>query len=173
MGASDSVGLLGLATLTYTWGIGDFALEPFYGGAARSMSISWHNFFFGAFDPFGTVSVDKLPGALWIQALSLRIFGFHLWAIALPQALEGVLSVWVLYRALCRIAGPVTGLVGAALLVAAPGHRPAEPGQHLGLAPHPAVDAGPRCGDRRHRRTSDPAVCCWPACGWVWPSRPK
>jgi 4-amino-4-deoxy-L-arabinose transferase-like glycosyltransferase len=114
------LGLLILATLTYTWGIRDFALEPFYGGAARSMSISWHNFIFGAFDPFGTISVDKLPGALWIQALSLRLFGFHLWAIALPQSVEGVLSVWVLYRALRRIAGPVTGLVGAALLVAAP-----------------------------------------------------
>ena len=114
------LGLLILATLTYTWGIRNFALEPFYGGAARSMSISWHNFIFGAFDPFGTISVDKLPGALWIQALSLRIFGFHLWAFALPQAVEGVLSVWVLYRALRRIAGPLTGLIGAAFLVAAP-----------------------------------------------------
>jgi 4-amino-4-deoxy-L-arabinose transferase-like glycosyltransferase len=112
--------LLTLAALTYTWGIENFALEPFYGAAARSMSISWHNFIFGAFDPFGTISVDKLPGALWLQALSLRLFGFHLWAIALPQAIEGVLSVWVLYRALRRIAGPITGLVGAALLVAAP-----------------------------------------------------
>ncbi|HEY2215586.1 MAG TPA: glycosyltransferase family 39 protein, partial [Acidimicrobiales bacterium] len=112
--------LLTLAALTYSWGIENFALEPFYGAAARSMSMSWHNFIFGAFDPYGTISVDKLPGALWIQALSLRLFGFHLWAIALPQALEGVLSVWVLYRALRRIAGPVTGLVGAALLVAAP-----------------------------------------------------
>jgi 4-amino-4-deoxy-L-arabinose transferase-like glycosyltransferase len=114
------LGLLTLAALTYGWGIDNYALEPFYGAAARSMSMSWHNFFFGAFDPFGTISVDKLPGALWIQALSLRIFGFHLWAIALPQAVEGVLAVWVLYRALRRVSGPVTGLVGAALLVAAP-----------------------------------------------------
>ena len=114
------LGLLTLAALTYSWGIDNFALEPFYGGAARSMSMSWHNFIFGAFDPFGTISVDKLPGALWVQALSLRVFGFHLWAFALPQAVEGVLSVWVLYRALRRVSGPVTGLVGAALLVAAP-----------------------------------------------------
>jgi 4-amino-4-deoxy-L-arabinose transferase-like glycosyltransferase len=114
------LGLLALAALTYSWGIGNFALEPFYGAAARSMSTSWHNFMFGAFDPFGTISVDKLPGALWVQALSLRLFGFHLWAIALPQAVEGVLSVWVLYRALRRVSGPVTGLIGAALLVAAP-----------------------------------------------------
>jgi len=113
-------GILALAALSYCWGINTFSLEPFYGAAARSMSMSWHNFIFGAVDPFGTISVDKLPGALWVQALSLRLFGFHVWAFALPQAIEGVLSVWVLYRALRRVSGPITGLVGAALLVAAP-----------------------------------------------------
>jgi hypothetical protein len=57
------------------------SVEPFYGAAARSMSESWHDFIFGAFDPAGTVTVGKLPGALWVQALSLRIFGFHIWAL--------------------------------------------------------------------------------------------
>src|ERR1019366_7319958 len=52
-----------VAGLTYAWGMDGAALEAFYGAAARSMSMSWHNFFFGAFDPAGTVSVDKLPGA--------------------------------------------------------------------------------------------------------------
>ena len=54
------------------------------------MSESWHDFIFGAFDPAGTVTVDKLPGALWMQALSLRVFGFHIWALVLPQVIEGV-----------------------------------------------------------------------------------
>ena len=58
-----------LAALSYSWGSGTARLETFYGGAVRSMSQSWHNFFFGAFDPWGTVSVDKLPGAFWVQAL--------------------------------------------------------------------------------------------------------
>jgi 4-amino-4-deoxy-L-arabinose transferase-like glycosyltransferase len=109
-----------LSALSYAWGMNGAALEPFYGAAARSMSGSWHDFFFGAFDPAGTVTVDKLPGALWPQALSLRIFGFHVWALVLPQVIEGVLTVIVLYRAVCRLAGPVAGIVAAAVLAASP-----------------------------------------------------
>ena len=109
-----------LAALAYAWGIGNVNLEPFYGSAARSMSESWSNWFFGAVDPWGTVSVDKLPGALWVQALSLRVFGFHLWAIVLPQVIEGCLTVLVLYRAVRRVAGPGAGLVAAAVLAVSP-----------------------------------------------------
>jgi 4-amino-4-deoxy-L-arabinose transferase-like glycosyltransferase len=109
-----------LAALAYGWGMGTVNLEPYYGAAARSMSESWHNFIFGAFDPWGTVSVDKLPGALWVQALSLRVFGFHLWAIVLPQVVEGVLTVLVLYRAVRRVAGAAAGLVAALVLAVSP-----------------------------------------------------
>src|SRR5580693_97422 len=109
-----------VATFTYAWGIGSVTLEPFYGAAARSMSESWHNFFFGALDPWGTVSVDKLPGALWVQALSLRIFGFHFWVLVLPQVLEGVLTVLVLYRAVRRVAGPLAGLAAGLVLAVSP-----------------------------------------------------
>jgi 4-amino-4-deoxy-L-arabinose transferase-like glycosyltransferase len=109
-----------IAGLTYAWGMNGAALEVFYGAAARSMSTSWHDFFFGAFDPAGTVSVDKLPGALWPQALSLRVFGFHTWAIVLPQVVEGVLTILVLYRAVRRLAGPVAGLVAAAVVATSP-----------------------------------------------------
>jgi 4-amino-4-deoxy-L-arabinose transferase-like glycosyltransferase len=95
-------------------------LEPFYGAAARSMSASWHGFFFGALDPAGTVTVDKLPGALWLQALSLRIFGFHVWAVVLPQVVEGVITVLVLFRLMRRLVGPVAGIVAAAVLALSP-----------------------------------------------------
>src|ERR1700733_8430820 len=92
-------------------GIRITSLAPFPdGAAARSMSESWHDFIFGAFDPAGTVTVDKLPGELWLQALSLRVFGFHIWALVLPQVVEGVLTILVLYRAVRRLAGPAAGL---------------------------------------------------------------
>ena len=109
-----------IAGLTYAWGMSGAALETFYGAAARSMSTSWHDFFFGAFDPAGTVSVDKLPGALWPQALSLRVFGFHTWAIVLPQVIAGVLTILVLYRAVHRLAGPLAGIVAAAVVATSP-----------------------------------------------------
>ena len=109
-----------LAALSYSWGSGSATLETFYGAAVRSMSQSWHDFFFGAFDPWGTVSVDKLPGAFWLQALSVRLFGFHIWAMVLPQAVEGTLTVLVLYRAVRRVAGAGGGLVAAIALAATP-----------------------------------------------------
>src|SRR5580698_3264922 len=109
-----------VAAVAYAWGMAGASVEPFYGAAARSMSESWHNFVFGAFDPAGTVTVDKLPGALWLQALSLRIFGFHIWALVLPQVAEGVATILVLYRAVRRLAGPAAGLTAAAVLAVTP-----------------------------------------------------
>jgi 4-amino-4-deoxy-L-arabinose transferase-like glycosyltransferase len=114
------IALAALAGLSYAWGMSGAVLEAFYGAAARSMSMSWHNFFFGSFDPAGTVTIDKLPGSLWPQALSLRIFGFHVWAVVLPQVIEGVLAVLVLYRAVRRLAGPVAGITAAAVLASSP-----------------------------------------------------
>jgi 4-amino-4-deoxy-L-arabinose transferase-like glycosyltransferase len=112
--------IAGLAGLSYAWGISQDGLEPFYAAAVRSMSINWHNFFFGAFDPAGTVTLDKLPGAFWIQALSVRIFGYHTWAIVLPQVIEGILSVLVLYRAVNRLQGTTAALIAAFILAASP-----------------------------------------------------
>jgi 4-amino-4-deoxy-L-arabinose transferase-like glycosyltransferase len=112
--------IAGLAGLSYAWGISQDALEPFYAAAVRSMSMNWHNFFFGSFDPAGTVTLDKLPGAFWIQTLSVRIFGYHTWAIVLPQVIEGVLSVLVLYRAVNRLRGTTAALIAALILAASP-----------------------------------------------------
>jgi 4-amino-4-deoxy-L-arabinose transferase-like glycosyltransferase len=108
------------AGLSYGWGIGNFPLEPFYAAAARSMGGNWKDFFFGAVDPAGTASLDKLPGAIWLQALSVRLFGFHYWSVALPQAIVGVLTVLVLYRVVRRLAGAKAGLVAALILAASP-----------------------------------------------------
>jgi 4-amino-4-deoxy-L-arabinose transferase-like glycosyltransferase len=109
-----------LAGLSYAWGIGQDALEPFYAAAVRSMATSWHNFSFGSFDPAGTITLDKLPGAFWIQALSVRVFGYHTWAMVLPQVVEGVLSVLFLYRAVNRLRGTTAALVAAFVLAASP-----------------------------------------------------
>jgi 4-amino-4-deoxy-L-arabinose transferase-like glycosyltransferase len=115
-------GLLAIAVaaaLLYSWRAGAY-LETYYAAAVRSMSASWHDFVFGAFDPAGTVTLDKLPGAFWIQALSVRLFGVHVWAIVLPQVAEGVLAVLVVYRIVHRLSGPAAGLVAAGVLATAP-----------------------------------------------------
>ena len=109
-----------LAALSYAWSINHDMVDGYYAATVRSMAGSWHDFVFGAFDPAGTITLDKLPGAFWIQALSVRLFGLHTWAIVLPEVLEGVVAVLVLYRAVRRLAGPVAGLVAALVLAASP-----------------------------------------------------
>jgi 4-amino-4-deoxy-L-arabinose transferase-like glycosyltransferase len=109
-----------LAGVLYAWSISQDTLEYYYAAAVRSMSSSWHNFIFGAVDPAGTITLDKLPGAFWVQALAVRAFGLHAWVIALPQAVEGVLTVLVLYRAVSRLAGPAAGLIAALAIAVSP-----------------------------------------------------
>jgi 4-amino-4-deoxy-L-arabinose transferase-like glycosyltransferase len=95
-------------------------IEIYYAAAVRSMTMSLRNFVFGAFDPAATISTDKLPGAFWVQALSVRIFGVHTWALVLPQVIEGTLTILVLYRVVRRLAGPSAGLIAAAILAVSP-----------------------------------------------------
>ncbi|MCX4093760.1 ArnT family glycosyltransferase [Nocardia sp. alder85J] len=109
-----------VAAVSYAWGITRLVPHVYYAAAVRSMASSWHDFFFAAFDPDGLISLDKLPGAFWLQALSVRLFGVHVWALALPQVIEGVLTVLVLYRVVRRTAGPAAGLLAAVVTAAAP-----------------------------------------------------
>jgi len=95
-----------VATFSYAWRSSrPVNIEIYYAAAARSMAMSFRNFVFAAFDPAGTITTDKLPGAFWLQALSVRLFGAHTWALVLPQVIEGMLTVLVLYRAVRRVAG--------------------------------------------------------------------
>lgn len=108
--------LLVLAGLLNLWALGQNGwANEYYSAAVRSMSGSWHSFLFGSFDANGLMTVDKPPMALWVQALSVKAFGFNSWAILVPQALMGVAAVGLLYdltrRRWGRQAGFVAGLV--------------------------------------------------------------
>jgi 4-amino-4-deoxy-L-arabinose transferase-like glycosyltransferase len=94
--------------------------NTYYAAAVRSMLRSWHNFFFVSFDPGGLVSVDKPPLALWLEAASAKLFGYSGFAILLPEALAGVLAVWVTYLLVARWLGRVAGLVAALALAVSP-----------------------------------------------------
>ncbi|HUD17470.1 MAG TPA: glycosyltransferase family 39 protein, partial [Acidimicrobiales bacterium] len=113
------LGIAAASAVMYGWGAGR-TLEVYYAAAVRSMAMSWHNFVFASFDPAGTVTLDKLPGAFWVQALSVRLFGVHEWAIILPQVVEGTTTVLVLYHAVRRLAGPVAAIAAALVLAVAP-----------------------------------------------------
>src|SRR4051812_10951345 len=94
--------------------------NAYYAAAVRSMTQSWHNFFFASFDPGGFITVDKPPAGLWVQAASAKVFGFSGTSLLLPEALAGVASVLVLYLAVSRVFGRVPGLVAALVLAVTP-----------------------------------------------------
>jgi 4-amino-4-deoxy-L-arabinose transferase-like glycosyltransferase len=114
------LGIAAVAALLYARNIAEAGLAPFYSVAVKSMSVSWKAFFYGAFDPGATITIDKLAGSFLPQALSARIFGFHPWSLALPQVIEGVVAVLVMYRVVRRWAGPVPGLLAAGIFAATP-----------------------------------------------------
>jgi 4-amino-4-deoxy-L-arabinose transferase-like glycosyltransferase len=94
--------------------------NTFYSAAVKSMTMSFKNFFFVSFDPAGFVTIDKPPLGFWIQAISVKIFGFNSWGILIPQALAGVISVAVLYHLVKRSFGVSAGLISALCLATTP-----------------------------------------------------
>ncbi|MFI1411802.1 glycosyltransferase family 39 protein [Streptomyces sp. NPDC020707] len=114
------LGIAALAAALYAWNITESGYASYYSVAARSMTVSWKAFLFTALDPSATITLDKIGGFLWPQALSARVFGFHAWALTLPQCVEGVVSVLVMYRVVRRWQGPAAGLLAAGLLALTP-----------------------------------------------------
>ncbi len=100
--------------------LGAVRLDPFYDAAVRSMGLSWHNFFFGAYEPGGSVSIDKPPVDLWLQVASVKLFGWSSASLKLPEALAGAVSVPLLYAAVRRPFGVMAGLVAALALAVLP-----------------------------------------------------
>ncbi len=113
-------GILALAAVLYCWSLGDRTLQPYYAVAVRSMTESGKAFAFAGFDPAGVLSIDKTPLAFWVQGIGVWVFGYHWWAIALVQAIEGVASVFVLHRVVRRWAGERPALVAALILAVTP-----------------------------------------------------
>ena len=113
--------LLALAAVLYLWALdrNGWANE-YYSGAVRSMASSWHDFLYASLDRSGVMTVDKPPLALWVQALSVRVFGYHQLSILVPQALMGVATVGLTYDLTRRRFGRVAGTVAGLALVLTP-----------------------------------------------------
>jgi 4-amino-4-deoxy-L-arabinose transferase-like glycosyltransferase len=113
--------LVSLAGVLDLWALGQNGwANTYYSAAVRSMAGSWHDFLFASFDPSGVMTVDKPPLSLWIQALSVRIFGFHPLAILVPQALMGIVAVVLVYDLVRRRFGRAGGFVAGLALATTP-----------------------------------------------------
>ncbi len=117
---------LALAALTLGAGalrlsqLGRVSPDPFYDAAVRSMALSFHNFFFGAFEPGGSVSIDKPPVDLWLQVVSVKLLGFSSTTLKLPEALAGTAAAPLLALTVRRAWGPLAGIVAGVALAALP-----------------------------------------------------
>ena len=94
--------------------------NDFYAAAVQAGTKSWKAFFFGSFDASNFITVDKTPASLWVMEMSGRIFGVNYWSLLVPQALEGVATVAVLYAAVRRWFGPAAGLIAGLVMALTP-----------------------------------------------------
>ena len=117
-------GLLGLLALTAFLYLINLSrngwANDFYAAAVQAGTKSWKAFLFGSFDSSSFITVDKTPASLWVMELSGRIFGVNYWSLLVPQALEGIAMVAVLYAAVRRWFGPAAGLIAGLVLALTP-----------------------------------------------------
>ncbi|MCC6299430.1 MAG: glycosyltransferase family 39 protein [Anaerolineales bacterium] len=98
--------------------IGD--ANAYYTAAVKSMLQSWHNFFFVAAEPGGSVTVDKPPLGLWIEAVFAYFLGVSGFSVSLPNILAGVFGIPFLYHLVKKYMGALAGLVAALVMALTP-----------------------------------------------------
>ncbi|MDT5328696.1 MAG: hypothetical protein QOF25_5848, partial [Mycobacterium sp.] len=94
--------------------------NAFYSAAAQAGGQNWTAMLFGSSDASNAITVDKIPAALWVMDLSVRLFGLNSWSVLVPQALEGVAAVALLYVAVRRASGPGAALLAGAVFALTP-----------------------------------------------------
>ncbi|WP_436777553.1 glycosyltransferase family 39 protein [Yinghuangia sp. YIM S09857] len=115
------LGLLLLTGVLYVYSLGESGwANSFYAAAVQAGSESWKAMFFGSSDAANFITVDKPPASLWVMSLSARVFGMNSWSMLVPQALEGVAAVGLLYLTVRRRFGPAAGLIAGAVMACTP-----------------------------------------------------
>jgi 4-amino-4-deoxy-L-arabinose transferase-like glycosyltransferase len=94
--------------------------NDFYAAAVQAGAKSWKAFLFGSFDSANFITIDKTPASLWVMELSARVFGLSSWSMLVPQALEGVAAVGVLYATVRRWFGPAAAVIAGAVMAVTP-----------------------------------------------------
>jgi 4-amino-4-deoxy-L-arabinose transferase-like glycosyltransferase len=113
--------LLAATAVLYLWGLGASGwANSFYAAAVQAGTKSWKAFFFGSSDSSNFITVDKPPAFLWPMEISARIFGLNSWSMLVPQALEGVATVGLVYLSVRRWFSAQAALLGAAVVALTP-----------------------------------------------------
>jgi 4-amino-4-deoxy-L-arabinose transferase-like glycosyltransferase len=113
--------LLAATAVLYMWNLSASGwANAFYSAAAQAGASDWTAMLFGSSDAANAITVDKTPAALWIIDLSVRLFGLNPWSVLVPQALEGVGAVALLYAAVRRVSGDGAALLAGAVFALTP-----------------------------------------------------
>ena len=94
--------------------------NSFYAAAVQAGTKSWKAMFFGSSDSSNFITVDKPPVFLWPMEISARIFGLNSWSMLVPQALEGVATVGLVYLSVRRWFSAQAALLGGAVVALTP-----------------------------------------------------
>ncbi|MFD1721962.1 ArnT family glycosyltransferase [Amnibacterium endophyticum] len=120
------LGLLAATAVLYVWNLSvNGYANAFYSAAVQAGASNWEAFLYGSSDAGNSITVDKPPASLWVMALSVRLFGLSPFAILLPEAIMGVLTVALVHAIVRRhfvpqaalVAGAVTALTPVAVLM--------------------------------------------------------
>lgn len=117
------VGIAGLSLYSFyttLWNLHKGHSSDYYAAIATSMSRNLGNFFFGALDPAGTVTLDKIPGSFWIPAIFVRIFGVHTLSFNAPNALATIAAAIIIAFTFRKLVGPTGGLIAGFIYASTP-----------------------------------------------------
>ncbi len=115
------VGIILLSAALHLVNIGAIGdANMYYTAAVKSMLQSWSNFFFVAAEPGGSVTVDKPPLGLWVEAAFAWLLGVSGVTVSLPNVIAGILSVPLLYILVKKHLGTGPGLIAALVLAVTP-----------------------------------------------------
>lgn len=115
------IAIMILSATLHFWNIDSIGdSNQYYTAAVESMTQSWHNFFYAAAEPGGSVTVDKPPLGLQIETLFALILGVSGFSTVLPNILAGILSVPLIYHLVKKHFGVVAGLVAALVVATTP-----------------------------------------------------
>lgn len=113
--------LMATSCFVFLWNLtsSGYANE-FYSAAAQAGSQDWEAFLWGSLDAGNAITVDKPPAALWLMALSVRLFGLSSFSILLPQALMGIACTYLCYAITRRYWGNWAGIAAGLVFTFTP-----------------------------------------------------
>jgi len=118
--------VLVIVIMAFSFGLHMYNIESigdanaYYTAAVKSMLMSWSNFFFVAAEPGGSVTVDKPPLGLWIEAVFAYFLGVSGFSVSLPNILAGVSGIPLLYVMVKKYMGELAGLIAAFVMAITP-----------------------------------------------------